>query len=79
MSSSGLIDAHDRTPRQTRHAHLLDTGHHLPLLLSVGSAIIVLHADKLGPVVALGDGLVLHELPSPHAARPDVYRRAEEW
>jgi hypothetical protein len=65
-------NSYNWAPGQARDSHLLDAGHHLPLFLSVRGAVIVLHADELGPPVTLGDGLVLHELPCEHAARTNV-------
>jgi hypothetical protein len=70
---------HDGAPRQTRYSHLLDTRHHFPLLLLVRSTVEVLHADELRPAVGFGNRLVLHELPSEHAARADIYGAVDQW
>lgn len=34
--------------------------------------IMVLHSDKLGPAVLLGDSIHLRELPCPHGARSNI-------
>lgn len=45
---------------------------HLPLFLPVQQAVMVLHADELGPPSPLGGGLHRRELIGPHAARADI-------
>src|SRR5687767_13308879 len=42
-------------------------GEHLPLLFAVDEVQVILHRDKAGPAVLLGDVQRLLELPRPHS------------
>ena len=49
---------------------------HLPLLLAVQQAVVVLHADELGPAVLLGSELQHGELVGEHGRSTDVVHLA---
>ena len=59
-------------PGDEPDARVLAVWDHLALLLAVEQVVVVLHGDKLGPAVALGDVLQRLELPRRHRRRPDV-------
>lgn len=64
--------AEQRRPGDQPHARFVAVFVHLALLLAVAQTVVVLHADELGPAVALSDGLHLGELVCPHGAGTDV-------
>ncbi len=60
------------TYRNQPHPRIITEPIHLPLLLPIQQAIMILHADELRPPSLLRHELQARKLRRPHAARPDI-------
>ena len=72
LAAAGQEAARQRAPRDNANSLDLAEGIHLALFLAVDEVIVVLHGDKTGPAMFVGQIEALGELPGVHARRANV-------
>src|SRR5579864_3765517 len=72
LASSGQKPTRQRTPGNHGQTLIHTEGNHLALVLTIDQVVMILHSDKLVPVIFFGGIQRLRELPGRHAAGSQV-------